>query len=165
MTISLALRPLTDRDFAPYGDVLALAQGDSRSINAGTSARRDLPSRIELARHGGAPALATFQVRAQPLAGPWRMLERHMWGSQTFVPLAAGRWVVLVARGHHAPDPASFAAFEATPQQGITLHAGTWHHPLIALEDGLFLVLERHGDAEDCEVVQLDSPVRLTSSI
>lgn len=161
MTISLALRQLTAHDFAPYGEVLSLADGGSRSINAGTSARRDLPSRIDLARQGGQPALATFQVRAQPLEGPWGMLERHLHGSQTFVPLAAGRWVVLVARGGAAPDLSSLCAFEAGPRQGITLHAGTWHHPLIALDDGLFLVLERQGAVEDCDVVQLEHPVRL----
>jgi ureidoglycolate lyase len=157
---SLPLRPLTAHDFAPYGEVLDLAAG-SRSINGGTSTRRDLPSGLELTRHGGAAALATFSVQAQPLAGPWRMLERHLWGSQTFVPLQAGRWVVLVARGHAHPDPGSLAAFAITPSQGITLHAGTWHHPLIALEPGLFLVVERRGAEVDCEVVQLERPVRL----
>jgi ureidoglycolate lyase len=69
--------------------------------------------------------------------------------------------VVLVARGHAHPDPGSLAAFAITPSQGITLHAGTWHHPLIALEPGLFLVVERRGAEVDCEVVQLERPVRL----
>ncbi len=112
---------------------------------------------------GGTPALATFRVQAQPLAGPWRLLERHRFGSQTFVPLQAGRWVVLVARGDAAPDLATLAAFEALPLQGVTLHAGTWHHPLIALEGGLFLVLERAGAEVDCEVVQLSHSILLSA--
>ena len=91
------------------------------------------------------------------------MLERHLWGSQTFVPLQAGRWVVLVARGHVHPDPGTLAAFAVAPRQGVTLHAGTWHHPPIALDDGLFLVIERAGPAVDCEAVQLEAAIRIAS--
>jgi len=161
MPPTLPLRPLTAHDFAPYGEVLQLSEGPGRSINADTGERHDLPSRLELTRHGGQPALATLRVPAQPLAGPWTLLERHLWGSQTFVPLQAGRWVALVARGHTHPDPGTLAAFAVSPQQGITLHAGTWHHPLIALAPGLFLVIERAGAAADCDVVRLDPAVRL----
>lgn len=161
MVRTLSLHPLTAAAFAPYGEVLELGSGAARAINAGTSARIDLPSALDFAREGGRPRLATFRVRAQPLAGPWRTLERHRLGSQTFVPLQAGNWIVLVAGGDDAPDAGTLRAFSASPHQGITLHAGTWHHPLIALDAGLFLVLEREGAEVDCEVVQLDDPVRL----
>lgn len=162
MPPTLRLRPLEPHAFAGYGEVLDLARGPARSINEGTAQRHDLPSTLELTRHGGSPALATFRAQAQPLEGPWKLLERHLWGSQTFIPLQAGRWVVLVARGHAHPDPGSLAAFAVGAQQGVTLHAGTWHHPLIALDAGLFLVVERKGPAVDCEVVQLEVPVRLS---
>jgi ureidoglycolate lyase len=161
--LPLHLRPLTAQAFAPFGEVLELTAGATGSSDAGTSARHDLPSHLELTRHGGLPALATLRVQAQPLEGPWHVLERHLRGSQTFVPLQAGRWVVLVARGHTAPDLTTLEAFAATPQQGVTLHAGTWHHPPIALDDGLFLVIERAGPAVDCEAVQLEAAIRIAS--
>jgi ureidoglycolate lyase len=161
MPPTLTLRALTAHDFAPYGEVLELAEGPWRSIDAGTSQRHDLPSQLELTRHSGQPALATYRLQAQPLAGPWKKLERHLWGSQTFVPLQAGRWVMVVARGHTHPDPGTLAAFAVSPRQGITLHAGTWHHPLIALDPALFLVIERAGAAVDCEVVALQPAVRI----
>ncbi|HEY0822603.1 MAG TPA: ureidoglycolate lyase [Ramlibacter sp.] len=162
MLPTLRLHTLDPHAFAAYGEVLDLADGPARAINEGTTQRHDLPSTLELTRHGGSPALATFRARAQALEGPWKVLERHLWGSQTFIPLQAGRWVVLVARGHAHPDPGSLAAFAVGPRQGVTLHAGTWHHPLIALDAGLFLVIERKGPAMDCEVVQLEVPVRLS---
>ena len=161
MLPTLPLQVLTPHAFAAYGEVLDLAAGPGRAINEGTTLRRELPSHLELTRHGGAPVLATFAAQAQPLEGPWKLLERHLRGSQTFVPLQAGRWVVLVARGHHGPDLGTLAAFACDARQGVTLHAGTWHHPLIAVDAGLFLVIERRGAAVDCEVVQLDPPVRL----
>ncbi len=161
MARTLPLHPLTATAFAPYGEVLELGSGEARAINAGTSTRIDLPSALDLAREGGRPRLATFRAQAQALAGPWQMLERHRFGSQSFVPLQAGHWIVLVATGDGEPDANTLRAFSASAHQGITLHAGTWHHPLIALDAGLFLVLEREGADVDCEVVQLEDPVRL----
>lgn len=158
---TLALRPLAAAAFAPYGEVLDFAGGLGHGVNHGTSIRRDLPAGLDLARDGGRPALATFSARGQALAGPWSRLERHVQGSQSFVPLQAGRWVVLVARGDDRPDPATLAAFSATPLHGITLAPGTWHHPLIALDPGLFLVIERAGEAVDCEEVRMPVPLHL----
>jgi len=53
------------------------------------------------------------------------------------------------------------AAFLADGGAGFTLHADTWHHPLIALDAGDFVVLERSGPREDCEIVSLRTPVLL----
>lgn len=161
MSITLPARPLNASDFALYGDVLELSRRNGQPINAGTSQRMDLPSELNLSQQGGAPVLAVFRAQAQAPEGPWDMMERHQLGSQTFVPLAGARCVVLVALGEQAPDRATFAAFQVSGVQGFTLKPGTWHHPLIAIDDGDFLVLERQGAEADCEVMQLPAPVRL----
>lgn len=161
MSTTLAIQPLNEHGFAPYGQVLALHTGARRSINAGTTERLDLPGPLDLHRAGGQPVLAVFRAQAQAEAGPWHTLERHRLGSQSFVPLGQARWLVLVARGEHAPEVGTLAAFEAAPGQGITLHADTWHHPLIALATSDFFVIERAGAEVDCELSQLASPVRL----
>lgn len=161
MHLDVTLQALTAERFAPYGQVLNLQGHDTRSINAGTTARLDLPAALDLQRDQGQGCLAVFRARAQSGHGHWHTLERHRLGSQTFVPLNGARCLLLVARGSLAPDPATLAAFEPTGAQGFTLHADTWHHPLIALADGDFLVIERQGPAVDCEVQQLKTPVRL----
>jgi ureidoglycolate lyase len=66
-----------------------------------------------------------------------------------------------VALGDAAPDISTLACFEVSGQQGFTLHKGVWHHPLMALDAGPFLVIERQGPQEDCEVFSLPSPVHL----
>lgn len=161
MSITLTARPLNATDFAAYGDVLALSDRKGQPINAGTSQRIDLPSTLNLHQQGGAPVLAVFQAHAQAPEGPWVLLERHSLGTQTFMPLAGVRCVVLVALGRDTPDITTLAAFQVSGDQGFTLHAGTWHHPLIAIDDGAFLVLERQGAEVDCEVVHLSVPVSL----
>jgi len=164
MSIPIPIRPLVPDSFAPYGQVLDLQGSGTRSINAGTSARLDLPAALDLHREDGRPALAVFRAQAQPEHGPWLVLERHRLGSQTFFPLTGARCLLLVALGGDQPDPDTLAAFEAEPSRGFTLHAGTWHHPLIALDDGDFLVIEREGPAVDCEVRQLAAAVHLVRS-
>jgi ureidoglycolate lyase len=155
----LRSHPLQAAEFAPYGQVLPLRGPAGLSINAGTSQRLDLVPGLNLLRENGQAALAVFQARAQAPQGPWHLPERHCLGSQTFIPLQGTPCLLLVALGADMPDPATFAAFTVEGIQGFTLHAGTWHHPLIALADGDFLVIERAGDAVDCEVQQLASPV------
>ncbi|MFM8769573.1 MAG: ureidoglycolate lyase, partial [Rubrivivax sp.] len=82
-----------------------------RAINGGTSQRWDMPGGLHLQAEGGEPCVAIFRAQAQALTGPWRLLERHRLGTQTFIPLGGARCVVLVARGESAPDAATLAAF------------------------------------------------------
>jgi ureidoglycolate lyase len=173
--VELELQPLSVAAFAPYGEVIgipvpgAAATADAayprglpvRAINGGTSQRFDMPGGLNLHAQGGQPCVAMFRARAQALNGPWRLMERHRLGSQTFIPLAGARCVVLVARGDAAPDPATLAAFTVDGAQGFTLHADTWHHGLIALDEGDFVVIERRGATVDCEFAELALPVTL----
>ena len=158
---TLTAQPLTAAAVAPYGEVLALRDGATRPVNAGTSQRIDLPSALSFDREGGAPMLAVFRAQAQDSAGPWSTMERHRLGTQSFIPLQGSRCLLLVALGGDAPDPATLAAFQVAGDQGFTLKAGIWHHPLLARDAGDFLVIERTGESVDCEVLQLAEPVRL----
>jgi ureidoglycolate lyase len=158
----VACQPLTAQAFSPYGEVLNLFAPAHQTINQGTSGRLNLPGGLDLAGDQGQAVLAVFHALAQNPEGPCHMLERHQRGSQTFVPLTGARCRLLVALGHDQPDLGTLQCFEVTGQQGFTLHKGTWHHPLMALDDGAFLVLERRGPTEDCEIHSLPVSVRLS---
>ncbi|CAB3931247.1 ureidoglycolate lyase [Achromobacter insolitus] len=154
----LTAQPLTAAAFAPYGEVISSAGRAGRAINAGTSLRVEMGD-PDIVDAGGRPSLAVFRARAITLPFAARMLERHRLGSQTFLPLAGTRYVVLVALGADAPDLATLQAFMAGAGMGITLRRDVWHHPLMALAEGEFAVLERAGPAVDCEIVDLpDAP-------
>ena len=158
----LACQPLSADAFSPYGEVLNLFAPPDRTINQGTSGRLDLPAGLDLAGDQGQAVLAVFHALAQNSEGPCHMLERHQRGSQTFVPLTGARCRLLVALGQEQPDLGTLKCFEVSGQQGFTLHKGTWHHPLMALDKGAFLVLERQGPTEDCEIHSLPLSVRLS---
>jgi ureidoglycolate lyase len=157
----LRLEPITAEGFAPYGWLASADGRPARPINQGSSQRVDGIGELSLTAEGGTPCLAMFRAQAQGLCGPWRMLERHRLGTQTFVPLGGVRYVVLVATGQAAPEPASLAAFLLAGHQAVTLRAGTWHHALIALDAGDFIVIERWAAQVDCELAPLAEPITL----
>ena len=166
--ITLVAQPLSAQAMAPYGWVLdralAFAGEAGQMINAGTSRRANVPGQLALDAQGGQALACVFRAQMQDPKGPWRMLERHRLGTQTFVPLGADSpaqpvCVLLVALGDAAPDERTLQAFWVGPQMAFTLKAGVWHHPLIATADRDFLVIERAGPQVDCEVLPLPRPV------
>ena len=83
-----------------------------------------------------------------------RLLERHPGSTQMFVPMTAPRYAVLVAPAlpDGAPDLAGLRAFAFASHQAVNYDAGTWHHPMIALDapsDFVMLAWE-DGTAGDC---------------
>jgi len=148
---TLVLQPLAADAFARFGFVAAAGAPVGRPINDGTAQRFDLPD-PDLVGDGGRPALALF--RAQGVALPFvvRSLERHRLGGQTFVPLGGVPFVVVVALGDARPNLETMRAFGVDGRCGVHFARGVWHHPLLALRDGDFVVLERRGHAGDCEL-------------
>ncbi|MBQ0131043.1 MAG: ureidoglycolate lyase [Comamonas sp.] len=163
--LTLHPQPLTPEHFAPFGHVIAL-HGHAEPlphwpINDGHAMRYELLRDLQLQADGGVPMMAIF--RAPPRQFPLAItaLERHALGSQTFVPLGNKRFLVVVAAPGSAPQADALHAFITDGQQGIVLAPGTWHHALLAVDGGDFVVIERAAAQVDCEVVQLAQPVQV----
>lgn len=154
----LPVLPLTAPAFAPFGRVIecdALAQ--QISINAGTCTRFHDLARPHI--EGGAVAMSIFAAQAAPMPAALRLMERHPLGTQAFVPMGrALRMLLVVADGRLAPEalrPHHLHAFVTTPEQAVQLHTGTWHHPLLALDSGNWLVVDRVGAGHNCDEVEI----------
>jgi ureidoglycolate lyase len=146
--------PLTAEAFAPYGDVLAAPAEFGRVyFDPGLCTRRP----------AARPSLSVGHVRpvsALPLEA--KVMERHEFSSQSFLPLDVSRWLVIVAppEAGGGPDPARAVAFLAGPGQGVTYHAGTWHHPLTILDRParMAVFMWRDGTSTDEEFRPLATP-------
>ncbi|MDQ7019450.1 MAG: ureidoglycolate lyase [Robiginitomaculum sp.] len=156
---ALIPRPLTAAAFAPFGDVLSVTSATPKTINYGHTVRYDTGAHLSLDAQNGRPGISIF--RATPLAKPIQiaLMERHPLSSQAFYPLSGRPFLVVVApRGDL--DPANICAFVAAPDQGVNYHPGIWHHYLLALEAvSDFLVVDRLGNGENCDEVQLSPPL------
>jgi ureidoglycolate lyase len=164
--IDFVAQPLTPHGFARYGTVLATSAGTAgqgRLINGGTTERFDLIDDMQLNADGGRPVLALFRAQARRFPHAVTEMERHALGSQTFVPLGTRRFVIVVAAAGEAPTAGALAAFITDGQQGVTLAPGIWHHALLAVDAGEFVVVERVGTAVDCDVCLLAEAVSVAT--
>jgi ureidoglycolate lyase len=147
---TLTIEPLTAEAFRAFGDVIEASEAAHHfTINQGFAERYHDLAHIDTAGEGGRTAVSIFKAlpRRFPLA--ITVMERHPLGSQAFVALAPTPFLVVVAPPGSAPAPHDVRCFLAMAGQGVNYARGTWHHPLIALDEpGDFLVIDRAGAAE-----------------
>ena len=148
-------RPLDAKSFAPFGGVFSFA-GEHTRVNQGRGTRTNLglDSHTHDAR---ATRLQSALYRLQPSRLPFTVtiLERHPLSAQLFLPLRVGHYLIVVCGSGPDgwPDVATACAFTGNATQAIQYHAGTWHAPLVSLDQpGEFLMQLWESDtALDCE--------------
>lgn len=156
-----ALRPipLDAAAFAPFGEVIDRGElRAARPINGGTAVRIDDLARIHASLHDAHVGIGL--VRATPRALPFALqcVERHLEGTQAFIPLEASRWIIVVGAAGQPPAADELRAFIASGRQGVNYARGTWHHPLLVIDRAAeFLVVDRipEDGGEDCEILDL----------
>lgn len=159
--VVLPVQPLTAEAFAPYGQVIALGGSGTRQIpiNDGRCMRHHDLAR-PVAAEPGAVAFSLFDAAATALPARLTLMERHRLGSQSFAPFGTSlQLVAVVAEAGIAPEalgPEHLRAFVTDGRQGLQLAPGVWHHPLLSLQAGPWLVADRIAAEVDCDVVRLD---------
>lgn len=156
--IRLTVEPLTREAFAPFGDVI---QADDAArhfpINDGNTERYHDLARIDAGTDGRA-IVSIFRGKPRILPFTITMMERHPKASQAFIPLSGHPYLVVVAERGATPTVDDLRVFRCTGDQGVNYARGVWHHPLLAL-DALsdFLIIDRAGPGENCDVVQMEA--------
>ncbi|MDF1586688.1 ureidoglycolate lyase [Marinimicrococcus flavescens] len=162
---SLQARPLASEAFAPFGAVIEAGPAPGLPVNAGTARRLDQQARFGHATGSALPALAIYRCSAQPPPLFVPLVERHPFSSQSFLPMGPQRYLVVVlpALPGGAPDPAGARAFLPSGRQGVTYLAGTWHSPMIALdqESDFAMLMWEQGGGRDTETFDLATPLRV----
>lgn len=144
----LILQPLTAAAFAPYGEVLEAPAEPGRTYFEGALGNR---------REGVRPSISVTHRLPTTLPMASTTMERHPTTSQSFIPMDAARWIIVVAP--HAPgggpDMAKAEAFLAGPDQGITYGIDVWHHPFTVIDRAqrFAIVMWRDGTPQDDEFV------------
>ena len=154
---SLNLEPLTADAFAPYGDVVAAPPvPGERAFYTGGLTPEGEGTRVSLHVNHVLPSELPFVATR---------MERHPATSQTFLPLDASRYLVVVAgrAPGGGPDPASIKGFWSPGTRGVTYRRDVWHHGMVALDrPARFAVLMwRRSDGPDDLFADLPAPVTL----
>ncbi|ORX93477.1 ureidoglycolate hydrolase [Basidiobolus meristosporus CBS 931.73] len=173
MTQYLTAVPATRENFAAYGDVVCAHDGAFISANQGTAQRYNhvatCTNNRETEQSGvpkANPNLCVFRCKpATQIPFPIKLLERHPYSSQCFIPMATDRpskgYLVIVALNgkDDRPDLSTMKAFIFARNQGVNYGAGIWHHPMVALEeltDFGCIVWENKVPDHDCNIVDIE---------
>ncbi|KAJ7287837.1 galactose-binding domain-like protein [Mycena rebaudengoi] len=175
--------PLTPEAFAPFGQVIQ-AYGDHNAApkgtkitpaNQGSASKFHKLALLTSSYPPTAGATAGLSVyRCNPLEGiaadgmvELKVMERHPFTNQAFAYLVV---VAKNAADSDRPDIPTLRAFIATASQGIVYDTAVWHQPMTVLGKPMdFTCVETQigptGISEDfqadCEIVELDTAVRL----
>ncbi|KAL8682656.1 MAG: hypothetical protein Q9186_001343 [Xanthomendoza sp. 1 TL-2023] len=199
--------PLTQSEFAPFGTViespLSLSQTTFPSppptshnvVSANQNTALKYIDVTYMKNHYGAapsnvPAKAVMnmfscfprpiKMRKHDLGVDVKVLERHPYTTQTFIPLGAARdsnskYLVVVAPTlppiskepftvMGPPDVANMKSFWAHGGQAVTYGAATWHMPMAVVgEERMDFVVVQYANGvaeEDCQEVALAPAVR-----
>ncbi|MBL8599755.1 MAG: ureidoglycolate lyase [Devosia sp.] len=155
----MALPPFASASLAPLATRLAARDGKYTDI-PGVLAVGDTPG-----KHG-------FAILCpQPVTGSTVTitgLERHPHSTQSFLPIRAGRWLVVLAPTlpDGAPDMANVRAFLAGPEDAICIGRNVWHAGLTVLDGPaeFAMMMWRANAGDDGIVHELATPLRLEVS-
>lgn len=110
--------------------------GEVSRVNDGRADRFDSGARLDRLLAETVPVAAVYRIDASTLPLRIGRLERHPLSSQLFIPMNAGRYLVVTVPSDIKGNliPAEAAAFVATGSQAINYQPGVWHCPLVALD-------------------------------
>ncbi len=163
MSRVLVPEPLTAEGFAPWGEVLE-ARGAHALINEGRCRRFTDLATLDIAE--GRAGVSLFAAAPRRLPMELRMVERHPLGSQCFLPMAPGPWLVVVADDEDG-RPGPPRAFLARDAQGVNVARDTWHGVLCPLAEDddrgarLFAVVDRIGAGANLQEHWFGAPWRV----
>ena len=144
---------LTKSNFNEFGDILSIENEINYTIiNNGFTHKHNLSKFIGYNKNSSNEvAISIFRGLKRPNPLKINMLECHPLGSQSFMPLNGGSWVVIVCKGDRKePNLKHLKCFIANKNQGVNYYPGTWHHPLITLEEKQdFMVVDRKSRTDN----------------
>jgi len=158
-------KPLTSEAFCAFGDVIeANESAKNFAINDGFTQRFHDLAKVDVNDNNGQTLINIF--RSTPLTQPIaiKMMERHPHGSQAFIPMGQNPYLIVVAPAGEF-ELNNIEVFIASSHQGVNYHKGTWHHFCLALNsESDFLVVDRGGTGDNCDVLKLDGSLVIAKS-
>ena len=149
--VDVAVEPLTQAAFEPYGQVLGDPARDPVWVREGLTSWR-----MDFAIDGTTDLKVTrfhYHERTE-----FELLERHLTYTESRMPMAGARAIFVAAASTdlddptELPEPASIRAFYLDGTRGVMLWKGTWHaldsFPLTPPHVDFVLITERETQME-----------------
>lgn len=140
MSNTLKATPISSDAIAGLAELIEASGAPDKMINQGRCGRFHDRANLDI---DGVAGISVFKSESFAMPFKMEMMERHPHGSQAFLPMQKGEYLVVVAEDKdgapHAPR-----AFIAGAGQGVNIGRNVWHGVLCPLSDpGLFMVVDR----------------------
>ncbi|KAH3902250.1 related to Ureidoglycolate hydrolase [Saccharomycodes ludwigii] len=184
--ITINAEPLSVNNFRPYGSIVSPREQITKEIgekqcnaNQGTAIKiRKITQLQNDFNVKSTSNINIFQCFPQTIKTEeekntqhiCKILEKHPYSSQTFIPLCGNpdkyQYLVIVSNGTDKPDFTSLKAFLCRGDQAVTYGKGTWHAPMIVINDApiTFSVLINECDIDEMDCVEYDN-VQITVNL
>ena len=156
MKITVNPKPITKENFSKFGDMITTDDIKPLEINNGYAKRFDGIANLNTSKDNGETTICIFSALKRSFPMKIDMMEKHPLGSQAFVPMKETTFLVFVAPKGAKPNLSEAEAFIVPPGIGVNYNPGTWHFPLIAIENMNFLVVDRKGSGDNLVIENLD---------
>ena len=144
MSHMLTAMPISADAIAGLAELIEASGEPDKRINQGLCGR--FHDRATLDIVDGTAGISVFQSASFALPFRMEMMERHPFGSQAFLPMQQGEYLVVLAEDKDGA-PHEPRAYIAGPGQGVNIGRNVWHGVLCPLSDpGLFMVIDRVTD-------------------
>ncbi|MFP7674438.1 ureidoglycolate lyase [Marivita sp. S0852] len=149
MSTVLKAEPITQAAIAGLADLIEASGEADKLINQGQCGRYHNRAKLDIV--DGEPGISVFKSVSFSLPFTMEMMERHPFGSQAFLPMQDGDYLVVLAEDKDGA-PHNPRAFIAGAGQGVNIGRNVWHGVLCPLSDpGLFMVVDRITDGPNLE--------------
>ncbi|GHD57169.1 ureidoglycolate lyase [Thalassobaculum fulvum] len=155
----LVAEPITEAAFAPFGQLLALPTEAGR-VDYSAFAENLRPGKASVCFRTSLTAPSSLPLKT-------RVMERHAFSSQAFLPVDVARYVVMVApdAADGGPDLSGARLFLVDGRTGINYRAGVWHHPMTVLDRDAVFATVMFNDGGDRDEDWADLPVEVELSL
>ena len=157
LPLTLIPSPLTAEAFAPFGEVIAIANGERRN-----HFKFAFEASAEAAEHA---LWVSYPTHVASDVVEVAKLERHPYAAQTFIPIRDGRYLVVVchAAADGSPERSTLQALIPGSDQAVTYRRNVWHHGLTVLDQRtrFAVVTTLSGEGGDDCFYELGTPVRV----
>ena len=140
---------------AGLAELIDATGAPDKLINRGLCGRYHDRATLDIAGQAG---ISVFKSESFSLPFKLEMMERHPHGSQAFLPMQEGVYLVVLAEDKGGmPDVPR--AYIAGAGQGVNIGRNVWHGVLCPLsEPGLFMVVDRVSDGPNLEEYWFEEP-------
>lgn len=140
MSKTLKATPITRDAIAGLAELIDASGTPDKLINQGLCGRFHDRATLDI---DGDAGISVFKSESFSMPFRMEMMERHPLGSQAFLPMQEGEYLVVLAQDKDGA-PHLPRAFIAGPGQGVNIGRNVWHGVLCPLSDpGLFMVIDR----------------------